>query len=162
MTTNPVRQPRGITVGGQFAATAHAEPATVLTVEKPAGPLVEDLLASFVSAKAARDADVHRKAHDSIVADSLTPVEEAQVARAAIRYSLISGDFGADTLRVKDLAKDDRLVRLAVDRYVVTESQEPGVFPGHDAGHRLGRILVDLQEEDIEDAVYGLKTGDGS
>lgn len=157
MTTIPTRQPKGIPVGGQFSATAHAEPATVLTVDKPHDELVEDLLVSFEKERVAREAEIHSAAHDSIIGDTLSASEEARVARAAIHHSLISGEFGKDTAQVRDLAADDRLVRLAVDRYAVTESQEPGAFRPEVAGHRLGRILVDLQDEDIEDGVYAHK-----
>lgn len=59
--------------------------------------------------------------------DRLNPSEEAAAARAAIHEARVSGDLGGDGVAVRELAEDHRLVRLAVDRYVVTESQEPGV-----------------------------------
>jgi hypothetical protein len=137
MTTITARQPKGIPVGGQFAATIHAEPAADLHV-----PLT-----------------VHERTHVGLVGDQLNSHEEAQAARDAIYESMTAGDFGGDALAVRDLAKDDRLVRLAVDRYVTTEHNEPGAFQPEDTGHRLGRLLMDLQNEDIEDAVYALKDG---
>ncbi|MDQ5862672.1 MAG: hypothetical protein M3536_10475 [Actinomycetota bacterium] len=65
---------------------------------------------------------------------------------------MTAGDFDADAITVLDLAYGDRLVRLAVDRYVVTETQEPGAFRPKDIGHRLGQQLIDLHNEDLEDA----------
>jgi hypothetical protein len=135
MTTITARQPKGIPVGGQFAATAHAEPAA-------------DLHAPL---------SVHERTHVGLVGDQLNPHEEAQAARDAIYESLTAGHFGGDGLAVRDLADDDRLVRLAVDRYVTTEHNEPGAFQPEDTGYRLGRLLMDLQNEDIEEAVYALK-----
>jgi hypothetical protein len=135
MTTITARQPKGIPVGGQFAATTHAEPAAELHV-----PLT-----------------VHERTHVGLVGDQLNSTEEAQAARDAIYESMTAGDFGGDTMVVRDLADDDRLVRHAVDRYVTTEHNEPGAFQPEDTGHRLGRLLIDLQNEDIEDGVYALK-----
>ena len=138
MTTITARQPKGIPVGGQFAATTHAEPATQLYT-----PM-----------------SVHERTHVGLVGDQFNSIEEAQAARDAIHESLTAGEFGGDALAVHDLAKDDRLVRLAVDRYVTTEYNEPGAFKPEDTGHRLGRLLIDLQDEDIEAAVYALKEED--
>lgn len=135
MTTITARQPKGIPVGGQFAATTHAEPGAILAAPRR----------------------IHEQAHLDLVGDQLTPEKESATARAAIHEALAGGDFGADGISVRDLAADDRLVRLAVDRYVAIESQEPGTFRPEDAGYRLGRILVDLQNEDIEDAAYDLE-----
>jgi hypothetical protein len=137
MTTITARQPKGIPVGGQFAATAHAEPAASLHQ-----PL-----------------SVHERTHVELLGDQLNTHEEARAAREAVTESLIAGQFGGDSLAVRDLAEDDRLVRLAVDRYVTTEHNEPGVWKPEDAGYRLGRLLIDLQNEDIEDGVYALKEG---
>lgn len=137
MTTITARQPKGIPVGGQFAATAHAEPSAALHQ-----PL-----------------SVHERTHIELLGDQLNTHEEARAAREAISESLVAGQFGEDSLAVRDLAEDDRLVRLAVDRYVTTEHNEPGAFKPEDAGYRLGRLLVDLQNEDIEDGVYALKDG---
>ena len=134
MTAILARQPQGIPVGGQFAATTHAEPAADLHVPPT----------------------VHHRTHAGLVGDQLTSHEEAQAARDAIYESMTAGEFGGDALTVRDLADDDRLIRLAVDRYVSTEHNEPGAFQPDDTGHRLGRLLIDLQNEDIEDAVYGL------
>lgn len=159
MTINATRQPKGIPVGGQFAATAHAEPSAVLAVNHPFEGLVDELLETLERDRRALRASSHAVAHESIISDVLTTNEEQRVARSAVQEALISGDFGADTAKVRDLVRDDRLVRQAVDRYVVTESQEPGSYRPEEAGHRLGRILIDLQNEDIEDAVYGIERG---
>ena len=133
--TTITRQPKGIPVGGQFAPTTHAEPDAVLFT-----PL-----------------SVHERTHLDLVGDQLrSSNDEAAAARAAIYDALTAGDFGGDGIRVRDLTDDDRLVRLAVDRYVTTEHNQPGAFRPEGSGHRLGRILIDLQDEDIEDAVYGL------
>ncbi|MET4143772.1 hypothetical protein [Arthrobacter sp. UYCo732] len=134
-TITAARQPKGIPLGGQFAATTHAEPGAVLAAPRR----------------------IHEQAHLDLMGDRLTPEEESSTARAAIHEAMAGGDFGEDGIAVRDLASDDRFVRLAVDRYVVTESQEPGTLRPEDAGYRLGRILLDLQNEDIEDAVYGLE-----
>lgn len=42
MTTDPKRQPEGIPTGGQFAATAHAEPGVSLQVPAPSGLTIID------------------------------------------------------------------------------------------------------------------------
>lgn len=131
------RQPRGIPVGGQFAATTHAEPAAEL--HSPAG--------------------VHARTHEALVGDQLNSTQEAQAARDAIYESLTAGEFGGDAIAVRDLADDDRLVRLAVDRYVTTEHNEPGAFQPEDTGHRLGTLLIELHAEDLEDADNGLEWG---
>jgi len=131
--TTITRQPKGIPVGGQFAPTTHAEPVLFTPLS------------------------VHERTHLDLVGDQLrSSNDEAAAARAAIYDALTAGDFGGDGIRVRDLTDDDRLVRLAVDRYVTTEHNQPGAFRPEVAGHRLGRILIDLQDEDIEDAVYGL------
>ena len=133
--TTITRQPKGIPVGGQFASTTHAEPDAGLYT-----PL-----------------SIHERTHIDLVGDQLrSSNDEAAAARAAIYDALTAGDFGGDGIRVRDLTDDDRLVRLAVDRYVTTEHNQPGAFRPEGSGHRLGRILIDLQDEDIEDAVYGL------
>ncbi|MFB9713900.1 hypothetical protein [Arthrobacter methylotrophus] len=137
MTTITARQPKGIPVGGQFAATAHAEPAAVLTTQP-----------SFQA-----------HSHAELLSDRLNPLVEARVARSAIYDALVRGEFGDAGAQVRALRNDDRLVRLAVDRYVVSEHQEPGSADPEVTGHRLGRLLMDLQDEDIEEAVYALKDG---
>jgi hypothetical protein len=126
-TITAARQPKGIPVGGQFAPTTHAEPGTLLTT--PLG--------------------VHEQTHTDLFGDQLNSQDEAAAARAAIYDAMTAGDFGGDAIRVRDLADDDR---LAVDRYVTTEHNEPGAFQPEDTGHRLGRLLVDLHTEDLEDA----------
>ena len=132
------RQPKGIPTGGQFAATAHAEPA----------------------ARLSSPADIHEQTHLALVTDSLTVNEEARMARDAVAESLTSGDFGTNEQIVRELVDDDRLLRLAIDRYVTTEDSEPGSFQPSATGHQLGTFLLDLQQEDIDDAVYGLKANE--
>lgn len=145
-TTSVARQPRGIPVGGQFAPTAHAEPSAALTVE--------DRLTASITERHDRSTALHVSVHDGLTSNALGPHEEAHHARQAVDEALACGDFGADTLKVRELSRDDRLVRHAVDRYVVTDQQDPGAFEPAQAGHRLGRILMELQDEDIEDALY--------
>lgn len=137
MTTITARQPKGIPAGGQFAATTHAEPGTVLTAQP-----------SFQA-----------HAHAELLSDRLNHLDEARVARSAIYDALERGEFGDAGVVVRDLRNDDRLIRLAIDRYVVAEHQEPGTADPEATGHRLGQHLIDLQNEDIEDGVYGFKDG---
>jgi hypothetical protein len=137
MTTITARQPKGIPAGGQFAATTHAEPAAVLTAQP-----------SFQA-----------HAHAELLSDRLNPLDEARVARSVIYDALDRGEFGNAGAVVRDLRNDDRLLRLAIDRYVVAEHQDPGSADPEGAGRRLGEHLIDLQNEDIEDGVYALKDG---
>ncbi|MBG0738838.1 hypothetical protein IV500_05310 [Paeniglutamicibacter antarcticus] len=131
MTTLTARQPKGIHIGGQFAATTHAEPGTSLSMP----------------------VSLHERTHAGLVNDQMNTHEEARSVRDAIYASLVAGDFGTKTTTVRNLADDDRLIRLAIDRYVVTEDNEPGSFRPKDAGHNLGCLLVELQAEDLADEV---------
>lgn len=156
-TETAARQPRGIPVGGQFAATTHAEPSARLSVSQPVPGGVEERLSSVVKERQSREESVHQRSHKGLTGNGLSSAAEASIAREAIHHGLISGEFGKDTLKVRELARDERLIRHAVDRYVATDQQEPGALDPEDTGHRLGRILIDLQDEDIEDAVYAIE-----
>ncbi|WP_427019398.1 hypothetical protein ACQCSX_22155 (plasmid) [Pseudarthrobacter sp. P1] len=134
MTTTATRQPKGIPVGGQFAATTHAEPAATLPAP-------------------VQTATVHERVHADLLGDRLNPQEEARAAREAIDEALDTGDLGADGAQVCDLSHDDRLVRLAVDRYVVTGRDHLGELPPEKTGYRLGRLLLELHGEDLADAM---------
>lgn len=91
----------------------------------------------------------------NIVGDNLTPEGEATAARGAIAEAAADGAFGDDVLVVHDLAADDRLVRLAVDRFVVNEFEDHGSQHPDQTGKLLGQYLIDIHEEDAEPGAAG-------
>lgn len=126
-------QPRiapGVPAGGEFTAFGHSD-----SVPSLGGRIT-----------------VQEEAFVGLMADTLDTHAEAKACRDAVVNSLIAGDFGADTGQVSALLEDDRLVRLAVDRFVVNESDAPGTHAPDQTGQMLGRYLVDLCNEDIADA----------
>lgn len=129
VTAQPRVQP-GVPTGGEFTAYGHSE-----NVPSLGGPITVD-----------------ERAYVGLMGDALDSHGEAKACRDAVVHSLIAGDFGADTEQVSALLEDDRLVRLAVDRFVVNESDAPGTHPPEKTGQMLGRYLVDLCNEDIADA----------
>jgi hypothetical protein len=133
MTTTATPQPRVKT--GQYTFAEHSEGTPVL----PA-PMTS-----------------HEHAFVNLVGDGLSPAGEAEAARSAIADAAIAGDFGDAVLDVRSLAEDDRLVRLAVDRFVVRETDTPGSHNPDQTGWMLGRYLIELRDEDIEDSVAGLE-----
>lgn len=72
--------------------------------------------------------------------------------RDSITEALAAGAFGDDAHQVGELAGDERLIRHAADRYVTAEYFDPGTFKPEDAGLNLGRLLISIHEEDLEDA----------
>ena len=133
MTTTAIPQPRVKT--GQYTFAEHAEGTPVLNA-----PITS-----------------HERAFVDLVGDQLSPDGEAEAARGAIADAAIAGDFGEDVLTVRDLAQDDRLVRLAVDRFVVRETDAPGSHNPDQTGQMLGQYLIELRNEDLEDAEAGLE-----
>lgn len=129
VTAQPRVQP-GVPTGGEFTAFGHSE-----NVPSLSGPIT-----------------VQEKAFVDLMADTLDTHAEAKACRDAVIHSLVAGDFGEDTEQVSALLEDDRLVRQAVDRFVVNESQAPGTHAPDQTGQMLGRYLVDLCNEDIADA----------
>lgn len=131
-------QPRvhpGVPSGGEFTAVGHSD--QVPSLRYPIS--------------------THEQAFIGLMSDTLDHHGESTAARGAVLDSLISGDFGEDTGQVSALLQDDHYVRLAVDRFVVNESTAPGTHPADQTGQMLGRYLVDLCDEDIQDAEAGLE-----
>ena len=131
-------QPRvlpGVPSGGEFTAVGHSDQVAALRY-----PL-----------------SAHEQAFIGLMSDTLDHHGESTAARGAVLYSLISGDFGSDTGGVSALLEDDRYVRLAVDRFVVNESDAPGTHPADQTGQMLGRYLIDLRNEDESDAEDALE-----
>jgi hypothetical protein len=133
-TAQPRVQP-GVPTGGEFTAFGHSE-----NVPSLGGPIT-----------------VHEQAFVGLMSDTLDSHGEATACRDAVVHSLISGDFGADTEQVSALLEDDRLVRQAVDRFVVNEIGAPGTHAPDLTGQMLGRYLIDLRNEDLVDAEAGLE-----
>jgi hypothetical protein len=133
-TAQPRVQP-GVPTGGEFTAFGHSE-----NVPSLGGPIT-----------------VQEQTYVSLMADTLDHHAEAKACRDAVVHSLIAGDFGSDTGQVSALLEEDRLVRLAVDRFVVNEGNAPGTHAPEQTGQMLGRYLVDLCNEDIADADSGLE-----
>ncbi|HEX9086142.1 MAG TPA: hypothetical protein VF867_01285 [Arthrobacter sp.] len=134
-TTAQPRVSPGVPSGGEFTAVGHSDQVPALHY-----PI-----------------NAHEQAFIGLMSDTLDADGEAKVCRDAVVHSLISGDFGDDTEQVSALLEDDRLVRLAVDRFVVNESTAPGTHPADQTGQMLGRYLVDLCNEDLADAEAGLE-----
>lgn len=125
-------QPRiapGVPAGGEFTAFGHSD-----SVPSLGGPITVD-----------------EQAFVGLMSDTLDTHAEAKACRDSVVHSLIAGDFGEDTEQISALLEDDRLVRLAVDRFVVNESTAPGTHAPEQTGQMLGRYLVDLCNEDIAD-----------
>lgn len=133
MTTTAVPQPRIKT--GQYTFAEHSEGTPVL-----AAPMTS-----------------HERAFVGLVGDQLSPDAEATAAREAVADAAVAGDFGEAVLDVRDLAQDDRLVRLAVDRFVVGETNAPGSHNPDQTGWMLGKYLIELRDEDLVDAEAGLE-----
>ena len=133
MTTTAVPQPR--IKSGQYTFAEHSEGTPVLDAPTAS----------------------HEGAFTELLGDQLSPAGEAETARRAIADAAIAGDFGEAVLDVQDLAQDDRLVRLAVDRFVVSESAAPGSHNPGQTGWMLGQYLIELRDEDLVDAEAGLE-----
>lgn len=133
MTITATPQPRVKT--GQYTFAEHAEGTPVLNA-----PITS-----------------HEQAFVDLVGDTLSPADEAAAARNVIADAAIAGDFREDVTAVRDLTQDDRLVRRAIDRFVVNESQNPGTHEPEKTGEHLGRYLVELLDEDLVDADAGLE-----
>jgi hypothetical protein len=134
-------QPRiapGVPAGGEFTAYGHSD-----VVASLGGPLT-----------------VHERTYLGLMGDTLDSYGEAKACRDAVVKSLVAGDFGADTEQVSALVSDDRYVRLAVDRFVVNESDAPGTHMPDQTGQLLGRYLVELRSEDIADADAALEASE--
>lgn len=126
-------QPRiapGVPAGGEFTAFSHSD-----AVPSLSGQIT-----------------VAEQTFVDLMGDSLNVQGEAKSCRDAVIHSLIAGDFGEDTEQVSALLEDDRLVRLAVDRFVTNESEAPGTHAPEQTGQMLGRYIVDLCNEDLADA----------
>ena len=129
-TTAQPRVHAGVPAGGEFTAFGHSD-----SVPSLGGPITVD-----------------EQAFVGLMADSLDTHAEAKACRDAVIHSLVAGDFGDDTEQISALLEDDRYVRLAVDRFVVNESDAPGTHAPDKTGQMLGRYLVDLANEDAADA----------
>lgn len=139
--TTTTAQPRiapGVPAGGEFTAFGHSDNVPALHV-----PL-----------------NVHEQVHLDLMSDSLDPRGETRACRDAVVRSLIGGDFGEDTEQVSALLEDERLVRLAVDRYVVNETTAPGTHSPDQSGQMLGRYLIELTNEDEETAAAWKETSE--
>lgn len=134
-------QPRiapGVPSGGEFTSFGHSDNVPALFT-----PL-----------------NVHEQTHLGLMSDSLDSRSEVQACRDAVVRSLIGGDFGSDTEQVSALLEDERLVRLAVDRYVVNETQAPGTHNPDQSGQVLGRYLIEMANEDEETAAGWAEAGE--
>lgn len=133
MTTTAVPQPRIKT--GQYTFAEHSEGTPVLNAPTTS----------------------HERAFADLTGDRLSPAGEAEAAREFIADAAIAGDFGESVLDVRQLAQDDRLVRLAIDRLVVSEADAPGTHNPDQTGWMLGQYLIELRDEDLVDAEAGLE-----
>lgn len=125
MTVQTARQPKGVPVGGQFAATAHAEPDTVLApaISVPSSPALFGL----------------------VYEDRLSNAERRGYSREALEQSL-EGDFfevvhdAEDRKAILDEADRDDSVDKAIDRI------EDSGIQAHHFGAALARELKDIRQ----------------
>lgn len=136
MTSTPARQPQGIPVGGQFAATTHAEP----QINLPAGSSsVEDFIAQRDAVRERRD-EVHEQY------EALDQLSQRLSVRG-VAASILSKYPTAATLIVAENANGenqfDAISVVAADGSVLEHSDEDG---GQWAEHEMTHNGPTIQE----------------
>jgi hypothetical protein len=124
-TTTASRQPKGIPVGGQFAATAHAEPDTVLTPAVISVP---------------SDASLYRLVYE----DRPSNAERRSYGRQALEQSLEGDFFNAvhsedAQAEIRDEAERDNAMDRALDRIGHTDTKP------HQFGAAVARELAGIR-----------------